>query len=673
MAPSVAMGVAPIRESYQDLARRQVKVRWLTEITKENLSYCKALMQYVELRHLDGIKGNFGVSDKEYIGTATVTEEAEPVPELIYSSVPSVIEQNRYVFETLWSRAVAAQDRIREIDSGILRPETNSVRDPQAILSNTIAMVQRSCKYSVCSVPEGLLYAHNFSLEVFSKVLQQVASGTHQGIRWVTRIDGGNSDVIRVVKAFLGMGMQIRHVDSITPMSFGVSDKEVGVTVEKLQGGALNSSAIFSSEPVFVSHFAELFDELWERGIDVRDRIKELEGQARTFIDVITNPSEIEKRYRSLVDSAKERILLYLPTTTAYRREEKIGIFRLLHNAASRGVAIRMLIPIDEEIEHKIRDEIYSNSGFEVHRVRTTFQAEARTKILIVDSRTYLMVELRDDSKETFIEAVGSAIFSNSRSTVLSYVTLFQSLWEQADLYEKLEAHDKMQREFINIAAHELRTPTQSIVGYAELMRDAPAAESAGMIEGLTRNAYRLQRLITDVLDVARIEAGTLSLDRQLVDLQQLIAISVRDLEDQVRATGKNIRIDYMHNKAGAKSDSEKLAVYADRERLMQVLTNLLGNALKFTQEGTISVTAERYGTQALVKIIDSGSGIHPQILPKLFGKFVTKSQKGTGLGLFISKNIVEAHGGTISAENNAGPGATFSITLPLHFPDVVN
>jgi hypothetical protein len=124
LAPSVAMGVEPIRECYEDLKRRNSKVRWITEITKDNLSYCKALMHYAEVRHLDGIKGNFGVSDTAYIATAIVNK-AQPVPELIYSSARSVIEQNKYVFDTLWSKAVVAEDRIREIEEQVIHTSRN--------------------------------------------------------------------------------------------------------------------------------------------------------------------------------------------------------------------------------------------------------------------------------------------------------------------------------------------------------------------------------------------------------------------------------------------------------------------------------------------------------------------------------------------------------------------
>src|SRR5215213_5056984 len=207
--------------------------------------------------------------------------------------------------------------------------------------------------------------------------------------------------------------------------------------------------------------------------------IEEIESQTKTFIDIIENPAEIQKRYQALVASATQQILLFLPTTTAYRREEKIGIFESLEEAVARGANIRILLSTDKEIEEKIQQKIKLKKGIEIRKIKTSITTEARSKILIVDNRTYLMVELKDNSKETFVEAVGSAIISNSKSTVLSYVTMFDSLWRQAELYEKLEAHDKMQKEFINIAAHELRTPTQAILGYSELLQDDSGEHSA--------------------------------------------------------------------------------------------------------------------------------------------------------------------------------------------------
>jgi two-component system, OmpR family, sensor histidine kinase VicK len=667
LAPSVAMGVEPIKECYENLKSRQVKVRWITEITKDNLSYCRALMQYAELRHLDGIKGNFGVSDTAYIATATLNK-AQPVAELIYSTAKSVIEQNKYVFETLWSKAVLAQDRIREIEEGVTRPEIKAVKDPREILQDTIGLVRRSKQYSICSVYDGLLYAHNYSFDAFKEILDLHRSGKHAGIRWVTKIESiEDSRLLEVIKTFMQLGMQIRHVTTIPPMSFGLSEKEIGVTVENMRGGSLNTSAIFSSEPAIVEQFAAIFEELWNRGINAKERIEEIESQTKTFIDIIENPAEIQKRYHDLVASATQQILLFLPTTTAYTREEKIGIFESLEKAVARGANIRILLPTDKEIEEKIEQKIKLKKGIEIRKMKTSITTEARSKILIVDNRTYLMVELKDNSKETFVEAVGSAIISNGKSTVLSYVTMFDSLWRQAELYEKLEAHDRMQKEFINIAAHELRTPTQAILGYSELLQNDSGEHTADMLKALTRNAYRLQRLITDILDIARIESGTLILEIESVNLTDLITTAIGDAKNQVKISGKSIEISYFHKQIQDAQQKKDLIVDADKDRILQVLSNLLSNALKFTKEGSIAVTTEKVENEVIVKVKDSGSGIDREIFPNLFERFVSKSEKGTGLGLFISKNITLAHGGRIWAENNPdGIGAMFAFSLPI-------
>ena len=667
LAPSVAMGVEPIKECYENLKSRQVKVRWITEITKDNLPYCRALMQYAELRHLDGIKGNFGVSDTAYIATATLNK-AQPVAELIYSTAKSVIEQNKNVFDTLWSKAVLAEDRIREIEEGVTRAEIRAVKDPREILQDTLGLVRRSKQYSICSVSDGLLYAHSYSFDAFKEILDLHRGGKHAGIRWVTKIESiEDSRLLEVIKTFMQLGMQIRHVTTIPPMSFGVSEKEMGVTVENMRGGSLNASAIFSSEPAIVEQFAAIFEELWNRGINAKERIEEIESQTKTFIDIIENPAEIQKRYHDLVASATQQILLFLPTTTAYTREEKIGIFESLEKAVARGANIRILLPTDKEIEDKIEQKIKLKKGIEIRKMKTSITTEARSKILIVDNRTYLMVELKDNSKETFVEAVGSAIISNGKSTVLSYVTMFDSLWRQAELYEKLEAHDRMQKEFVNIAAHELRTPTQAILGYSELLQNDSGEHAADMLKGLTRNAYRLQSLITVILDVARIESGTLILERENLNLTDLITTAIEDAKNQLKISGKSIEISFFHKQIQDVQQKKDLIVNADKDRILQVLSNLLSNALKFTKEGSIAVTTEKVENEVIVKVKDSGSGIDREIFPKLFERFVSKSEKGTGLGLFLSKNITEAHGGRIWAENNPdGIGAMFAFSLPI-------
>ncbi len=220
---------------------------------------------------------------------------------------------------------------------------------------------------------------------------------------------------------------------------------------------------------------------------------------------------------------------------------------------------------------------------------------------------------------------------------------------------EQLKDHDRMQREFINVAAHELRTPTQAIIGYSDLFYLRPESREEA-IKAITRNAERLETLTRDILDVTRIEGHRLDLNKEKFDISEVVASAIEDTRRRVDYS--NIKFEY---------SPRKILVEADRMRVSQVLSNLLNNAVKFTKQGTVYISAENKDGQLMVSVKDTGAGIDPEIMPRLFTKFTTKSQTGTGLGLFISKSIIEAHGGRIWTESNkGGKGATFTFRLPL-------
>ncbi|HYA81825.1 MAG TPA: HAMP domain-containing sensor histidine kinase, partial [Candidatus Bathyarchaeia archaeon] len=175
----------------------------------------------------------------------------------------------------------------------------------------------------------------------------------------------------------------------------------------------------------------------------------------------------------------------------------------------------------------------------------------------------------------------------------------------------------------------------------------------------IIRNAKRLDRLASDILDVTRIESKSLKLNKEEFDLSDVISTCVQDLKEQMENDGidRNVRLDYT---------PRNILVEADKGRITQVISNLLRNAIKFTSEGVISIDAIRRDDQIIVSVKDTGPGIDAEILPRLFSKFVTKSDTGTGLGLFISKSIIDAHKGTIWAKNNPdGKGCTFLFSLP--------
>lgn len=542
--PSVAMGVEVYKKGLSELKTRKVRFRAITDITRDNVKHCKELVQIAELRHLDGIKGNFGISEKAYTASATL-REATLLQQVIYSNVKAILEQQHYVFETLWNKTISAEEKIREIEQG-LKPD---------------------------------------------------------------------------------------------------------------------------------------------------------------IIEVIQNPAKTAKLYLDLIKNAAREILLIFPTTNAITRQNSVGALQLLKQAAEQNkVNVRLLMPSigdsdnnrmalsnpDYTSKNSVTD--YSNikrlllsdalcNNIDIRHIKKA--SETKATILIVDRRYSLVIELRDDNESSFEQAIGFSTYSTSRPGVLSYTSIFESLWVQTELYEQLtqsnehlalaneqlKIHDRMQREFINIASHEMKTPTQAILGMSGLLKYYPERRDE-LIEIIQRNAKRLQALTSDILDVTRIESQTLKLEKERFNIFDLVSEVVDDHRERIKdSRNKNIELCYDSDEDG----KHQLFVEADRGRITQVLTNLLNNALKFTDEGQITVSTYQNNDsndnndEVTVRVVDTGSGIDNGIYPKIFSKFATKSHQGTGLGLFISKSIIEAHGGRIWAKNNTdGRGATFIFTIPI-------
>jgi len=374
-----------------------------------------------------------------------------------------------------------------------------------------------------------------------------------------------------------------------------------------------------------------------------------------------------------LVKNAKEEILFNFPTSNAFIRQTKIGAVPYAVAAAKeRGVKVRILVPYNEEVEVRFKQEVeddpvhrpnYNKSNIEI---RYTEQASGTmATILVVDRKESLVMELRDNSKTTFDEAIGSSTYSNSKAGVLSYVGIFERLWIQTELYEKLKESEKLKDDFVNIAAHELRTPIQPILGLTQILRSRiKDSEQRQLLDTILRNAQRLQRLTQDILDVSRIESKSLELDKELFNLNEMISNAVADYNRVIKENKgtTNLKLEFT-------SPKEDIFIEADKSRINQVISNLLSNAIKFTKEGTITTAVVSNSKKIVVNVNDTGSGIDSEVLPKLFTKFsttATKSKTGTGLGLFISKNIIEAHGGRIWGKNNYSSGATFGFSLPL-------
>jgi two-component system, OmpR family, sensor histidine kinase VicK len=529
--------VQSIKEARINAKNRGVKFRYITDITKDNISYCKQIIKEfdAEFRHLDDVKGNFEINDggKEYIATATL-QKAKPLKQLIYSNVKEIGEQQQYVFNTLWNKAISSEEKIKEIEEGI-EPE---------------------------------------------------------------------------------------------------------------------------------------------------------------FTEIIRNHDDSQSLEWDLLEATKEEIQIIYSTIKAYKLQESLGVMDYLAKLSNSGIKVKLLTPKDSSIEESLQN-LKATSTIDINYLET--ETAIKNKYLITDRKNSLVIELKD--KEDNIDnlyhylrqkeyenytprtssqlaasstILGTAIYSNSKSTVLSYISIFETLWRETELFKELKQADILKTEFIDIAAHELRTPTQSIIGYCEMLEAFPDKKEEFLIP-IKRNAERLYKLTQDILDVAKIELGNLKLEKTTFDMNEKINNVIRDVTPK-----KNLN-DNMKNQQNVKfifqPSKEPIMVFADKQRIYQVISNLVKNSLKFIplNDGKIEIIMEKIRESnkkevVSVKISDNGTGIDSQILPRLFQKFTTKSEfGGTGLGLYISKNIIEAHGGRIWAENNAeGKGATFYFSLPL-------
>lgn len=570
---------------------------------------------------------------------------------------------------------------------------TRVLNNPSQISEQIRHIAENYSGLSIASTFGGMQLIHNTFLDSYKKILGKYKKGEGNGIRWITNIE---EECVELVKTFLDLNMQIKHVKNLPPINFAVGKNEVNLTIEKMEGGKMIQSLIASNEPSYVTYFYSIFEQLWSEGVDAQDRIRNIaEGRAEeTDIEIIPNPKKGIDNAWKILRSAKKEILIICSTSNAFRRQLQIGGLQLLKGIVEKNnVKVRILVPADVEAKLTIKEISISNPGIDIRSLEEALQT--CITIVVVDRKECVIVESKDDTKETSYDAAGISTYSNSKAIATSYVSIFESLWNQTELFEELKKSNRqlanlykqviaaneqmktssnMQKEFINVAAHELRAPIQPILGLAEVLRqqnqqpdnkeDQMYSENYELLNVIIRNAKRLQQLTENILDVTKIENNSMELNKEEFILNKAVLESFTDFANQLSKEQKeNVKLIVV-------LDEGDVLVVADKHRINQVINNLLNNALKFTKQGQITLSTEKekkYGKEAIVKIQDSGPGIDPDIMPRLFSKFATKSYSGTGLGLFISKSIVETHGGKMWAENNLdGKGATFLFTLPI-------
>jgi two-component system, OmpR family, sensor histidine kinase VicK len=425
--PLLAVEIEQLRKAFLDAKRRGVKLRYITEITEDNVRYCKELIKIVDdLRHIDGIKGNFYLSETEYIAPATFHEKGKPASWIIYSNVKEIVEyQRHFVFDSFLSRSIPAEQKIKEIEEGIIHYETRIVEDPDQIIEEISRLTANSNELSTCLTPGGMQYSYNYFFKIKKKLLEKQKKGQHKGIRYISRIEKDNIDL---TKTYLNYGIQIRHVKNLPPMSFGVSDKEMLATIEKMEGGKKIQSLLISNEPLYIKHFNSLFEELWKNGIDATETIREIEEKVQVeFVDVIADHEKASLILLDLAKSLKKEALSLMPTARGMLRMYKLGVIDHLIKASQNGAIVKIICPLNEENSHIVEKISEQAPDIRIMNMYT----DAPSGILIADSERFLQAEVKNPMAEQFSEAIGFIIYSNSKHNVNSFKSFFELLWNQ--------------------------------------------------------------------------------------------------------------------------------------------------------------------------------------------------------------------------------------------------
>src|SRR5215204_4457146 len=456
--------------------------------------------------------------------------------------------------------------------------EIKVLQNVDEILKKGKDILERSIEFLACSKFGGMRLVYNNYFDTYEKVMMnKYRKGEHEGIRWVTFItDKDSADLVRI---FLNIGVQIRHVKNMPPIDFAVSDKEMMATIEKMEGGEIAKSLLVSNEAAYINHFASIFEELWKNGTDASDRIRDIEeGIDQANIEIISNPKEGIKRTWSIIKSAKEEVLIMFSSANAVRRQIEMNGLQLLKEVLEEHSAkVRVLIPADDDITATTIKEVKSTyPQIDIRSIDKSLQT--RLTIVLVDKNECAIIELKEDVGDNSYNAAGLTTYSDSKSIVSSYISIFESFWKQSELNEQLEeankqltaaneklkVHDKMQKEFINVAAHELRTPIQPILGLSEVLQSKITDnEQRLLVDVISRNAKRLQRLTEDILDVTRIESQSLRLKKEKFILNDLVLSIIEEYKKEIGDDNKsNIKLLYHP------IEDNNIIVEADRHRV---------------------------------------------------------------------------------------------------------
>ena len=348
-------------------------------------------------------------------------------------------------------------------------------------------------------------------------------------LRLVTEITADN---IAYAKKMMEIA-EVSHLKGVRS-SFGIADG-----IEYLDHAISDrnelSHAIISNVKAIVAAKKYLFETLWNIASPAKQTVKEIEeGIKPTKTEIIQDTKVSISRASDIIKSAKEQVLVIWATSKTFVIGMNAGVDKLYSDAIRNGAIVKLLVPYGDGMETKVKD--LKKLVPEIDIKIADKSLETKITILIVDKKEVMTCELKDDKIENPYEAGGLATYSNNKSIASSYATIFETFWKQTELYEQLQNFNKMQNDFVNIVAHELRTPIQSIIGLSDLLTRSnhPKEKEREMLDVIARNAKRLLRLTEDILDITRIESKSLQLKKEQFNLNEMLQNAIYDCKNQL-------------------------------------------------------------------------------------------------------------------------------------------
>jgi PAS domain S-box-containing protein len=538
---------------------------------------------------------------------------------------------------------------------------TQEIEDPRKALQLGIDLV-KAAKSEILLIFSTAMAFHRQEKMGVINLLQKIATEKDVQVRILTPKDDTIKELVENVNNIDRFHVRFSMPDLQSKTTILVVDKTHSLIVE-LKDDLKNSSydamglSTYTNSKATVLSYASIFESLWST-LELHENIKE---SNKRLVRSNLQLSLAEKKYRNLYENSPsmlrsitfDGILIdcnkVYAKSLGYTKEEAIGMSIYEHTAEGSIDDLRNHMEKWKVTQHVSQMELWMKRKdgiiFPALMVGTSLYNESGE----LTGRTVALTNLTDIHK--------------ARMQLQEREVLMKEQFDELKiLNKKLEIQDRMQKEFINVAAHELRTPIQPIIGLAEVLRDKEGEISSQthLIDTIIESGKRLRKVAENILDVTKIESGTLQINKESINLKDLLYDLFQDFYYRLQS---NYKEKHINLKLEVHDD---IPVMADRARLTQVLMNLFNNALKFTDAGVIAIIVEKKIDNVSVQIRDTGIGIEDSVMPQLFTKFATCSKTGTGLGLFISKSIIEAHGGHMWAENNKyGHGATFGFALP--------